>query len=354
MSKISMPTLLTGLLFVVILVAAGTTFQVGFNEVAIRVLLGRADETSVVREPGLKFKWIPPIETVQKYDTRLRTLDTFETEFKTSDGKNVIIGAYAIWTIEDPLKFYVKVRSEGAAEQQMRSRLQGAKNAVVGQSTLADFVNRDAETKDASYNRMLQEIADTVRPGLLTDYGIQVRQVGFRRIALPAETTQQVFQSMIAERNRLASAALTEGTSRAATIRQQAEADARSIRAFAEAMAEEIRAAGTQAATMIYQQVAPEDQPLLVYLRWLEGLRAIFAPGGTVVIDQQSPLFAPFVNPPIVRDADGQARIRLPISTLPNLGDAPALRPAAEDAVLQSGGVSNEDDVQRGARAAGE
>ncbi len=301
MKKLSLPTLLIAGLVVVVLVAYACTFEVAFNEVAVKTRMGQADERSIIREPGLRLMW-PLIESVQKYDTRLRTLDTPETEIKTEDGKNVIVGTYAVWRIADPLRFFTAVRSVDKAERQMRSRLSVAQAAVIGQSTLADFVNLDVAAKDASYDRMLNDMLSGAAPGLAQDFGIELKRIGVRRISLPKETTQQVFESMKQERNRLAARYRQEGKSRAEGIKALAESNANTILAFADARASHIESLGVAAATRIYGLISEADRPFFEWLRWLDALKASLAQRTTIFLDQNSPLFTPFVQPPVPTD----------------------------------------------------
>jgi len=299
MRKVSIPTLLVAGLVVAVLLAFAFTHQVAFNEVAVKVRLGRADQSSIIREPGLKFRWPYPIESIETYDIRLHTLDTPETEIKTLDGKNVIVGAYAIWRIEDPLQFYKRVRTVPEAEKQMTPRLSQVQAAVIGQASLSDLVNRDVKQKEASYQRLLGQMLEGVRHELLADYGIGVAKVGIRRISLPREATQQVFESMRQERNKLAARYRQEGKSKAEAIKARAEANAKQILAFAERKAKEIESAGIQASTRILAAIPEEDRPFFEWLRWLDALRAALAQKTTIFIDQESPLFEPFVRPPL-------------------------------------------------------
>ncbi len=294
----SLTTLIVAVPVVLILLLAASTYQVAFNQVAVKV---RFDEGAVIREPGLKWKWPWPIEHVQHYDRRLQTLDTPETEIKTIDGKNVIVGAYALWTIEDPLQFYRRVRTVDEAEKQMRSRISQAQAAVIGQSNLSDFVNLDAALVEQKYDAMLQRMRETVAPGLLADYGIRVAELGLRRISLPRETTQEVFNSMRAERNKLAARFREEGKSQAEGIKARANSEAKQILEFANSKAQEIKSAGVQASTRIYEQIAAEDAEFFEWLRWLDALRASLAQKTTIFLDQNSPLFGPFVHPPVER-----------------------------------------------------
>lgn len=301
MNRVSIPTLIIAGLVVLILLGYTVTKQVDFNEVGVRARFGKADASSIIREPGLKLKWPPPFESIETYDIRLRTLDTPETEIKTVDGKMVIVGAYVIWRIEDPLQFYLRVpqRSVAEAEKLMRSRISQTQAAVIGQSTLSDFVNLDVEQKDANYGRMLTQMRDGVAPGLKRDYGVEVVRVGLRRISLPKEAMQQVFASMQQERNRLAARYRQEGKSKAEGIKARAEANAQQILAFANRRAKEIESAGIASSTQILKKIQQEDAGLFILLRELDALRASLSQKTTIFLDEKSPLFKPFVQPPV-------------------------------------------------------
>lgn len=304
MSRLSLPTLIIAGLVVAILLTFMCTYQVNFYEVAVKVRLGQADEDSVIWEPGLKAKWPRPIERVVKYDTRLRTLDTPETEIKTIDGKNVIVGSYAVWKVAKPLRFYNRARTIETAESQMRSRISQAQAAVIGKSRLSDFVNLDRTRVDENYRTLFASLRDAVHDKLLTDYGIEVTQIGIRRISLPKETTQQVFESMRQERNRLATEYREEGKSEAQAIVARAEAEAKAIQAFANRLAQEIKSAGVQAATNIFQRIEAQDREFFEWLRWLDALKAALAQETTIFLDQHwpRPMYDAFTNPPVGAD----------------------------------------------------
>jgi membrane protease subunit HflC len=121
MKRIPLPTVVTATVLVVILVVYSITYQVRFSESVVKVRFGKPRK--VISEPGLKLKWPYPIETVKHYDTRLRVLDTPETEIKTRDSQNVIVGCFAIWRITDPLLFYKRVPVERTAEDKLRDRI---------------------------------------------------------------------------------------------------------------------------------------------------------------------------------------------------------------------------------------
>lgn len=299
-------TLVIALLVVLILLTYMFFFQVSFHEVAIKVRFGHADEGSVIRDPGLKFRWPWPIESIHRFDIRLRTLDLPETEIKTADDKNVVFGAYAVWQIENPYVFFTSLQGVGDAENQMRTVISGYIAAVVGQTALSDFVSLDAEHVDESYDRLLARIRDLSAPQLLSQHGIALREVSVRRISLPQETTQQVFESMRQERNKIAASYREEGKSQAAAIVAQATAEADQIMAFADRRAQEVRSEGIQAATALFEKIAAEDSEFFEWLRWLDALKAALAQNTTIFIDEQSPLHGPFVQPPVSIEPEAQ------------------------------------------------
>lgn len=298
MTRVSVPTVIIGVLMIAVLVTYAFTHQVSFHEAAVKVQLGQAQ--AVIKEPGLKFRWPWPIEMVRNYDVRLRTLDSPETEIKTLDGKNVIIGTYVVWRISDPLLFYKRIKVEANAEDQMRARIAQAQAAVIGQKTLPYFVNLDRQAVDRNYAELFEQLRAELAPALASDYGIAIEDVGVRRISLPKEVTQEVFNSMIAERKSKAAQFREEGKSRAEAIKARAAADADSILAFANTKAGAIRSEGIQASTRILAQINESDRELFEWLLWLDALKGSLKDKSTIFIGQDWPLFDKFVRAPVM------------------------------------------------------
>ncbi|MGD8450349.1 MAG: protease modulator HflC [Phycisphaerae bacterium] len=308
MNRIAVPTLLTAGGVVLLLLAYALTFQVRFSEVAVTERFGKADEKSIVTDPGLYWRWPWPIDRVTKYDKRLRTLDTTEAEVKTKDGKNVVIGNYAIWRIEQPLQFYKRVRTVAKAEEGLRARIADRRQAVIGNENLSAFVNLDEARVTESYDRIEEALLNgkglepggetrSLAEGVLEDFGIHLEKVAIRRISLPQETTQSVFQQMIAERQKVAAGYREEGKSRAQSITAAAEAAKQQILAFARTKAEQERTKGVQASTRVLAQIEAEDVEFFEWLRWLDALRVSLQQKSTIFLDSDSELFKPFMGP---------------------------------------------------------
>ncbi len=305
MSRFPFMTVIVAAAVLIIFGVYAFSFKVRFSDVVVKETMGRVADGGVYNangdDPGLKFRWPWPIDTLTHYDRRLQTIDTSETEIKTRDGKNIIVGAYGVWRVGDALRFHRAARTEAAARDQMRARLAQAMAAVMGAHDMRDFVNTNAADLDASYERIEQELLAEAAGGLDRDYGIELLQFNLRRISLPAQTTQTVFDQMRKEREEKATEYRQQGESIAAAIKAEAEANARQILAFADRRAQQIRSEGVAAATRIFRQIDADDREFFQYLRWLDAAKAALEERVTFFIDSNSPFYQMLMSPGVPR-----------------------------------------------------
>lgn len=335
MSRMPLPSIITAVLLIVVLLVYGLTDVVRFSEVAVRVRLGQADESSIIREPGLIFPRWPVIERYQKYDVRLRTLQTAETEIKTRDGQNLIIGCYAMWKIEDPLKFFKRVNEVREAEQVLRQRIEEARATVVGRYDMSQFFSPDREQVYADHEAIAGEMLDAAKDSVARDYGVKLVRVGIRRIALPEETTRVVQEAMKAERTEIANGLQAEGQGRAQKIRARAESQSAQILAFADRKAQEIESEGVAASVKIFEQLADSDTAFYITLRWIDAVETIFAQRTTVFIDSDTALAETLLAPPRPGELRAQDLGRELRGEMPSAISAPA--PAADESAEAEG-----------------
>lgn len=282
------------------------TYQVRFTEAAVLTTFGRASEEDIKREPGLRFKWPYPVQNVTKYDTRLRFLEQRLETQQTRDDRQIVVQAYTLWRVSDPLKFF---RSFSNAGDKADDHYTGAENVI--RATLRDAVGATSQfrldelfTSDAAGTRLPdleKRILETMRGNAagregkagagaqasadktLADLGIEVADVGISAVILPKDTSQAVFNRMIANRDRLAKELESRGDSDAQAIRSAAEADAARIMAFAARRAQEIRARGDlEAAPFLKQMQANPD--LAVFLKNMEFVRDAVSKRTTLVL----------------------------------------------------------------------
>jgi membrane protease subunit HflC len=277
---------ITVLLLVVILVLAVTfiSFQVRETEVVLVTTFGKP--TKQITEPGFRLKWPPPIQNIQRFDSRLRVDQADLTETTTKGNIPIIIDTYIVWKIAEPLKFYNTLGTVKEAQNKLISRLNDTQNSVVGQYAFSDFVNSDPNKIKIA--QVQQDMLEKIRQPVLESYGIEIRDIGIKQLKISEDTTKKVFDRMIAERNRRTQDIITAGQAEADKIVQDAEAKNKELTAVVEGRAQEIRAEGDSEAAKFYRMLEGNPQ-LAIFLRDLEAFKSIFDNKTTFVIsaDQQ-------------------------------------------------------------------
>lgn len=287
-TKLHWPTALLGVVVAAIFLLAVFSYQVMETEKAVVMTLGNI---SGVTGPGLHFRLPLPIQTIVKYDVRNRCFDgkigAYE-ETMTNDQKNIVVGIYVVYRIEDPARFHRAAGNMGDAESKLGSIMRTAKNGVVGKYRFDQLVNTDPSKMrlSAIEAEMLSEIA----PQALDHYGLKVVSVGIRNIGVPEKITKDIASRMVKERNVAATEYRERGKVEAAKIRSEANQARDLMIADAEAEAKRVRAEGDAEAAKHYAAFS-ENPELAVFLRKIESLKRILSTKTTLVLDTDS---APF------------------------------------------------------------
>jgi len=280
-------TLGAALFLAVVLLMYMCTFQVRFTEVALVKTWGKP-ASNAITEPGLKWKWPPPIQTAVVYDKRLRVLEDRTEETRTRRGKNLLVTTFTLWRIADPVKFNTNFpSSEEAGEKTLRTTIIAHKQAVIGQHELNEFVSTNAE--DRKIREIEHEISEAVAKDAAAEYGIQIVDFGIKKLGLPEQVTSAIFRSMKANEERKAARYQAEGEARAAAIQAEAKAAEKRILAAAQQKAEEIRAEAERVVSEYYKEFNQHPE-LRIYLDKLRALADSLRERTTIIIDtQQSP-----------------------------------------------------------------
>lgn len=285
-------TFTLGLVLLVFFAGMLLTYQVNFDEMALVTTFGRATEQSVVnkdgQQSGLHLKWPWPIQTVHRMDRRYFVLEDRLEQQETGDRQVVIIKVYAVWRINDPLRFHRMFRSHTDAESFIKERLRATK-AEISRFAFDDLTNADPqklklnEAQQALLHRMRTDLAGHA-------CGIEVDHMDISRILLPERITRSVFSRMKQTRQRFAQNARSEGKAIAQSIIAETQSDKQRILAFAQRVAQNIRAQGDAAAAHYYAEYN-KDPEFALFLRKLEALEKSLKTNTTFVLDTDSEPF---------------------------------------------------------------
>ncbi len=238
-----------------------------------------------VTEPGLHFL-TPFVKKANFFEKRFLEWDGDPNQVPTRDKRFIWVDTYARWRIDDPLKFFQRLRDERGAHSRLDDILDGETRNAVARHDLVEVVrssNREpaveeTETEDA--DELLQQI--NVGRQVITreslerasertgDLGIELVDFRFKRINYVEEVQRDVFARMIAERNRVAERYRSEGEGEAARIGGEKERDLQRIQSVAYREAQEIRGKADAEATQIYARAYNKDASFYAFTKSLE------------------------------------------------------------------------------------
>lgn len=280
-------SILLVLVALIVLVGATSVFVVSERDLAIRFRFGEIVQADY--EPGLHFK-VPFINTVRKFDRRILTLDNRPEEFLTAEKKNVIVDFFVKWRISDVTSFYRATGGgqEVVAEQRLLEIMKDGLRAEFARRTVQEVVS-------AERAEIMRIMANASREAA-REFGITVVDVRVKRIDLPDEVSNSVYERMTQERARIAAQLRAEGAEAAERIRAEADRERTVILANAYRDAEIIRGQGDARAAEIYAEAYNRDPQFYAFHRSLEAYRRAMGEQDVFVIDPDSEFFRFFGN----------------------------------------------------------
>lgn len=269
--------------FVLLVIITSSAYTVDQREYALVFRLGEI--VSVKSEPGLYFK-MPMVENIRYYDKRILTLNWEEPDrFITSEKKNVLVDSFVKWRIVDPSKYYVSVRGdEVQAERRLSQMVNDGLRAEFGKRTIHDVVSGER----SEIMEILRQRADKESRQM----GIQILDVRLRRVDLPKEVSESVYQRMEAERKSVANELRSQGAAAAEKIRADADKQREVIVAEAYRDAQKVKGEGDAKAAEVYAQAFGKNPEFYAFYRSQEAYKNSFkSKSDVMVIDQSSDFF---------------------------------------------------------------
>ena len=252
----------------------------------------------IVDAPGLHAKL--PYESIVRFDSRLLLYNPVASEFLTMDKKNVLIDAFVVWRISEPLQFLRAVTSVSGAELRLHDIVWGELTAVLGQYPLDALVSSEQPVQT---EQIMQAVRQNCASGVhrsagrerqsrmpMSEYGIEVAEVRIKRLNLPEQNKQSVFDRMRAERERDAKRYRAEGEQEALKIRADADRQRETILSEAYREAARLKGEGDATATRIYAQAYNLDPEFYKLTRTLEAYDKLFEKDTTALLSSDSEL----------------------------------------------------------------
>ena len=270
---------LAGLILALIL---NSIFVIDEKEDGIVFQFGEAIKSDL--PTGLNFK-LPIIQNVKKYDSRLQTLDEEPNRILTVESKYLIVDSFVKYRITNVRTFYDATSGSFIN----LNNLLGQRTAFelknqFGRRTVTELVSGE---RDQLMSDMRKNLGNSG-----SDLGIEIIDFRVKRIELPPELSNSVYERMRSERNRLAEELRAEGNELSNEIRSAADKQRVILLAEAYKTSEQIRGEGDARAAAIYAEAFSKDPEFYEFTRSMRAYDATFNNKSDVlVIDPKSDFF---------------------------------------------------------------
>ncbi len=260
--------ILLAVLVAVVIAASNSLFIVRATERAVMLRFGELVVADI--PPGLHIK-APLMHQVRKFDGRLRTVDSRPERFLTQEKKFLSVDSYAKWRISNVALFYTATNGEERrAQELLAQRINNGLRNQFGERTMHEVVSGE---RDLLMTELTKQLDTVIRE----DLGIEVLDIRVKRIDLPTDVSDSVYDRMRAEREREAREHRFKGKELAEGIRAEAERESTVIRANAYRRSQEIQGDGDAQAASIYAAAYRQDAEFYTFTRSLSAYRASFS-----------------------------------------------------------------------------
>jgi len=242
-------------------------------------------------EPGIHVKWPYPFNEVKKFDDRILTIDAAPKSFPTVEQKFLIVDSYVKWRIRN-VETYFKATSgiENNAGELLYQVVNSGLRAEFGKRTIQEVIAGD---RSEIMKLMVGEAGKKAET-----LGIEVVDVRIKKIELPSEVSNSVYNRMRTGRELVAREFRSQGSEASERIR--ADADRQSTVTLADAYrdSEIIRGTGDAKATATYAKAFGKNREFYKFYRSLNAYKGNFSNSSDVILlEPDSEYFKYFKNP---------------------------------------------------------
>lgn len=272
----------------VFVVASNSLFKVNETELAIKFRFGEIVRSDYA--PGLHVM-VPFVNNVRTFDRRVLTRNYPSEQFLTSEGKILNVDFYVKWRISDVSQYYQSTNGdEEMAARRLAEIVKDGLKGVIARRTIQQVV---AAQRAEFIGDILDVAGESVR-----QLGITLVDVRVKKIDLPDDVLDSVFNRMRQDFARQAAQLRAEGDELAQTVRAAADRERTELLAEATREAEKIRGEGDAKAAAIYSGVYQRNSEFYAFHRSLQAYRkALGKPDDIMVIAPDSDFFR-YMNKP--------------------------------------------------------
>ncbi len=274
-----------------------------------------------ITDAGLHYK-IPFIQEVTRIEERMLEWDGRPNEMPTKDKTYIVVDTFGRWRISDAKQFFLRLRDERSAQSRLDDILGSETRNAIAKHELIEVIrttkdrqpDRDAVLVDAPGNvgvlypitkgraKIEEEIYEEAAEKL-SDFGIELLDVRFKRINYNESVRQRIYDRMISERQQIAERFRSEGEGEAAKIIGMKERELLEIESEAYKRVQEIQGEADAKASEIYASAYNKSEDSVAFyefIKTMETYQEMLGGDSTLIMTTGSDIFKflKHVNPP--------------------------------------------------------
>ena len=204
----------------------------------------------------------------------------------TSEKKPLLVDFFVLWRITDVKKFYVNTQQgdEDVAKQRLSTTVRANLREEINKRTVHEVISSERDKIMATTRQKADADAKT--------FGVEIVDVRLRRVELPPEVSEKVYERMESERRRVANELRSVGQADSEKIRADADRQREVILAEAYRQAQKLKGEGDAKSASIYAAAYGANPEFFAFYRSLEAYRATFrGRNDLMVLDPTSEFF---------------------------------------------------------------
>lgn len=267
----------------VLIIVSSSVYIVPEYQKAVVLRFGKLQE--VHPETGLNVK-MPFADEVRLFDARILTLDAPVESYFTVQSKRLDVDSYAKWRVSDPALYYTSTGgSVDTAGRRLTVRISDGLRNEFGKRTLHEVVSGERD-------ELMVSLTKTINQTVGDELGVEVVDIRVKRIDLPQNVQQSVYDRMAADREKEAREYRSKGKEQSEIIRADADRQQTVIEAEAYRDAELLRGEGDAKAASLYASAYSKNSEFYSFVRSLTAYKETFQnKGDLMLVDPDSDFF---------------------------------------------------------------
>jgi membrane protease subunit HflC len=257
-----------------------------------------------VDEPGLHFKK-PFIQSVQKFEKWIIAWDGDPSPMPTKDKKNILVDVWARWRIADPMLFRDRATDINGGHKLLDDYVDSAVRDVVGTYNLMELVRstnreftyeseelaQEQEARDQWIDVGREKITALIIESAsrsLGDTGMELVDIGIKRINYVETVRKSVYDRMKSERYRIAELYRSEAEEQKRIILGETERELEAIRGEGKSKSTQIRGEADAEVIRMYADALSRSPEFYSFLRKLDAYKKSLGKDTTLILTTDS------------------------------------------------------------------